>query len=327
MSKGLHRRQFLHLALGAAALPVSSRAVWAQAYPARPARILAGFPAGSTTDIIARLMGNWLQERLGQAFVIENRPGAGGNIAAEAAAHAPADGYTLLLVTSSHAINATLYPNLKFNILRDLAPIAPIVSVPNVMVVNASLPARTVPEFIAYAKANPGKLNMASAGNGTSSHLAGELFKMMAGINMVHVPYRGQAPALTDLLGGQVQVSFAPMPPSIEHIRAGKLRALAVTAAARWAALADTPAVAEFVPGYEASTWAGLAAPRGTPAELIDKLNKEINAGLADARVAATLADMGGIVLPGSAGDAGKLLGEETEKWAKVVKFAGLKPE
>ncbi len=323
----LSRRKILHLAAGAAALAPLPRTTWAQAYPVRPARILAGFPPGSTTDIIARLVGNWLQERLGQPFVVENRPGAGGSIAAEAAVHAPADGYTLLLITSSHAINVSLYGNLRFSILRDVTPVAPIVSVPNVIVINPSIPATTVPEFIAYAKANPGKLNMASAGNGTSSHLAGELFAMMAGIKMVHVPYRGQAPALTDLLGGQVQISFAPMPPSIEHIRAGKLRALAVTSPARWNELPEVPAVAEFLPGYEASTWAGLAVPRGTPTSIIDRLNAEINAGLADPKVKANLADMGGIVLPGSPAAAAKLLAEETEKWAKVVKFAGIKPE
>jgi tripartite-type tricarboxylate transporter receptor subunit TctC len=320
------RRKFLNLAAGAIALPAVSRIAWAQAYPTRPLRIIAGFPAGSTTDIVSRLIGQWLQERLGQACIIENRPGAGGNIATEAAVRAPPDGYTLLLVSSSHAINATVYDNLKFNTVRDIAPIAAVVSVPNVMLVNPSVPARTVPEFIAYAKANPGKINMASAGNGTSSHLAGELFKMMTSVNLVHVPYRGSPPALTDLLGGQVQVAFAPAPPSIEQIKAGTLRALAVTTSTRWEVLPDVPAVGEFVPGYEASTWAGLGAPRNTPATIVDKLNKEINAGTADPKIRASFADMGGIVLTGSPAYFGKLLVDETEKWAKVVKFSGVKP-
>ena len=274
----LPRRQFLHLAAGAAALPAVSRIAWAQAYPTRPVRIIVGFAAGGAADIIARLIGQWLSERLGQPFVIENRPGAGSNIATEAVVRAPPDGYTLLLVGTANAINATLYDKLNFNFIRDIAPVAGIIRVPNVMVVNPSVPAKTVPEFIAYAKANPGKINMASGGIGTAAHVSGELFKMMAGVDMVHVPYRGAAPALTDLLGGQVQVMFASMPSSIEHIRAGKLRALAVTTATRSEALPDIPTVGEFVPGYEASAWYGVGAPKDTPAEIVDKLNKEINA-------------------------------------------------
>ena len=281
------------------------------------------FAPGGGADIIARLIGQWLSERLGQPFIIENRPGAGSNIATEAVVHAPADGYTLLLVSPANAINATLYDKLNFNFIRDIAPVAGIIRVPNVMVVNPSVPAKTVPEFIAYAKANPGKLNMASAGIGTAPHVAGELFKMMAGVDMVHVPYRGDGPALTDLIGGQVQVMFAAMPSSIEYIRAGKLRALAVTTATRSEALPDIPTVGDFVPGYEASGWYGIGAPKNTPAEIIDKLNKEINAGLADPKIKARLADLGGTVLPGSPADFGKLIADETEKWAKVIKFAG----
>ena len=322
----IQRRQFLHLAAGAVAIPAVSRTARAQTYPSQLVKIVAGFPAGSTTDIVARLMAQWLQDRLGRPFVIENRPGAGGNIATEAVVRASPDGYTLLLVSSAHAINATLYDNLKFNVVRDIAPIAAVVSLPNVMVVNPSVPATTVPEFIAFAKANPGKINMASAGNGTSSHLAGELFKMMTGVNLLHIPYRGSPPALTDLLGGQVQVAFAPTPPSIEHIRAGKMRALAVTGSTRWEALPSVPTVGEFVRGYEASTWVGLGAPRNTPAEIVEKLNKEINAGVADPKIGAGLADIGGIALAGLPSDFGKLVADETEKWGKVVKFAGVKP-
>jgi tripartite-type tricarboxylate transporter receptor subunit TctC len=322
----IQRRQFLHLAAGAVAIPAVSRTARAQTYPSQLVKIVAGFPAGSTTDIVARLMAQWLQDRLGRPFVIENRPGAGGNIATEAVVRASPDGYTLLLVSSAHAINATLYDNLKFNVVRDIAPIAAVVSLPNVMVVNPSVPATTVPEFIAYAKANPGKIDMASAGNGTSSHLAGELFKMMTGVNLLHIPYRGSPPALTDLLGGQVQVAFAPTPPSIEHIRAGKLRALAVTGSMRWGALPSVPTVGEFVRGYEASTWVGLGAPRNTPAEIVGKLNREINAGVADPKIGAGLADIGGTALAGLPGDFGKLVADETEKWGKVVKFAGVKP-
>jgi tripartite-type tricarboxylate transporter receptor subunit TctC len=323
----VHRRAFLRLTADAAALPVVSRLAWAQAYPSRPVRIIVGFPAGSIADIVARLMGRWLSERLGQQFVVENRTGASGNIATEMAMRSPPDGYTLLLCDSPVAINATLYDKLSFNFIRDIAPIGAIVSVPLVMVVNPSVPAKTVPEFIAYAKANPGKLNMASAGNGTSAHVSGELFKMMTGVNLVHVPYRGSPPALTDLLGGQVQVYFVPTPPSIEYIRAGKLRALAVTTAMRSQALPDVPTVGDFLPGYEASNWAGIGAPKNTPAEIVDRLNKEINAGLADPKMKVMLADLGGAALPGSPADFGKFIADETEKWAKVIKSAGIKAE
>jgi tripartite-type tricarboxylate transporter receptor subunit TctC len=322
----LHRRQFLHLAAGAAALPAVSRYAWAQTYPTRPVRWIVPFPPGGTTDILARLMGQWLSVRLGQPFIIDNRAGAGSNIGTEAVVRAPPDGYTLLLVGPPSAINATLYDKLNFNFIRDIAPVAGIISGPNVMVVHPSVPAKTVPEFIAYAKSNPGKINMASSGNGTSPHVAGELFKMMAGVDVVHVPYRGAAPALTDLLGGQVQAMFASMPASIEYIRAGKLRALAVTTATRSAALPDIPTVDDFVPGYEASTWYGVGVPKYTPAEVIDKLNNEINAALADPKIKARLADLGGTVLPGTPADFGKLVAQETDKWAKVVKFSGSKP-
>jgi tripartite-type tricarboxylate transporter receptor subunit TctC len=321
----LPRRQFLHLAAGAAALPALSQFARAQAYPTRPVRILVGFAAGGTGDILARLMGQWLSERLGQQFVIENRTGAGGNIAAEAVVRAPADGYALLLVAGAQMVNATLYDKLSFNFIRDIAPVASISRETSVMVVNPSFPAKSLPEFIAYTKANPGKISMASAGIGGPSHVAGELFKMMTGVNMVHVPYRGGAPALTDLLGGQVQVYFSQMAGTIEYIRAGTLRPLAVISATRSEALPDVPTVGEFVPGYEASSGWGLGAPRNTPAEIIDKLNKEINAGLADPKIKARL-DLGGAVLPGSPAAFGKLIAEETEKWGKVVKFAGIKP-
>ena len=323
----LPRRNFLHLAAGAAALPAISRIALAQAYPTRPVGIVVPFTPGGASDITARLMGQWLSERLGQQFVIDNRPGGGTNIGTEAVVRAPADGYTLLMVGGYNAINATLYDKLNHNFIRDIAPVAGIIVVPNVMVVNPSVPAATVPEFIAYAKSKPGKTTMASAGTGTPSHVTGELFKMMAGVNLVHVPYRGGGPALTDLLSGQVQVMFATMPSSIEYIRAGKLRALAVATATRSEALADVPTVGEFVPGYEASSWSGVGAPKATPAEIVDKLNKEINAGLADPKMKARLADLGGTVLPGPPSDFGKLIAEETEKWAKVVKFAGIKPE
>jgi tripartite-type tricarboxylate transporter receptor subunit TctC len=322
-----HRRQFLHLAAGAASLPVVSRIARAQAYPTRPVRIIAGFPPGGGSDILARLMGQWLSERLNQAFIVENRPGAGGNIAAETVVRAHADGYTLLLVTSPMAaINATLYEKLNFNFIRDIAPVASIWEGPLVMEVNPSLPAKTVPEFIAYAKANPGRISMASPGIGTAAHMSGELFKMMTGVNMVHVPYRGDAPALTDLISGQVQVMFSNPVSSIEHIRAGRLRALAVTTATRSDALPDLPTVGEFVQGYEASAWWGFGAPKNTPAEIVEKLNKEINAGLAAPKMKARLADLGGTVLPGSPAEFGKLIADETEKWAKVIKFAGIKP-
>ena len=323
----LPRRNFLHLAARAAALPALSRVAWAQGYPTRPIRWVVGFVPGGATDIIARLMGQWLSERLGQSVVIENRPGAGSNIATEVVVNAPADGYTLLLVGPAHTVNATLYERLNYNFIRDIAPIASISREPLVMVVNPSVPAKTVTEFIAYAKAHPGKLNMASSGIGTSVHVGGELFKMMTGIDMLHVPYRGAAPAITDLIGGRVQVMFATLPSSIEYIRAGNLRALAVTTAKRTPVLPDVPTVSDVLPGYEASAVYGVAAPRNTPAEIIDKLNKEINAGLADSGMKARLADLGGTVLPGSSADFGKLIAEETEKWAKVVKFSGAKPE
>jgi tripartite-type tricarboxylate transporter receptor subunit TctC len=322
-----HRRQFLHLAAGAAALPAVSRIAWAENFPMKPVRWIVPYSPGGATDIQGRLLGQWLTERLGQPFLIENRPGGGGNIGTEAVVRAPADGYTLLLVGPPHAINATLYEKLNFNFIRDIAPVAGIMSVANVMVVNPSVPAKTVPEFITYAKANPGKINMASSGNGSSAHVAGELFKMMTGVDMVHVPYRGNAPALTDLLGGQVQVYFVTTPASIEYIRAGTLRPLAVTTATRSDALPDVPTVSEFVPGYEASAWYGVGAPKNTPAEIIDRLNKEINAGLADPKMKVRLAELGGTVLPGSPADFGRLIAEETEKWAKVVKFSGARPD
>jgi tripartite-type tricarboxylate transporter receptor subunit TctC len=321
------RRQFLHLAAGAAALPALSRIARAQGYPSRPVRIVVGFAAGGGVDIVARLIAQWLSERLGEQFVIENRPGAATNIATEAVVRSPADGYTLLAVDATAAINATLYDKLSFNFIRDIAPVAGIIRVANVMEVNPSFPARTVPEFIDYAKANRGKINFASGGNGAPPHVSGELFKMMTGVDIVHISYRGLASALTDLIGGQVQVMFGTMPPSIEYIRAGKLRALAVTTATRSAALPDIPTVGEFVPGYEASTWYGLGAPRKTPAETIEKLNKEINAAFADSRMKARLADLGGMPLPGSPADFGRLIADETEKWARVVKFSGAKPD
>jgi tripartite-type tricarboxylate transporter receptor subunit TctC len=323
----LPRRRFLHLAAGAAALPVVPRIAMAQAFPTRPVRIVVPFAAGGATDIIARLIGQWLSERLGQQFVIENRPGAGSNIGTEMVVNAPPDGYTLLQVGASSAINATLYEKLSFNFLRDIAPVSGIISIPFIMAVNPSFPAKTVSEFIAYARANPGKVNMASGGNGTAGHLSGELFKMMAGINMVHVPYRGEGPALTDMLGGQVQAMFGTMPASIEYVRAGKLRPLAVTSARRSELLPDLPTVGDFVPGYETSAWQGIGAPKNTPAEIINKLNKEINAGLADPKIKTRVADMGGTVLAGSPADFGKLIADETEKWGKVVKFSGAKPD
>jgi tripartite-type tricarboxylate transporter receptor subunit TctC len=323
----LPRRKLLHLAAGAAALPALSRIARAQAYPSRPVRLVVGAPAGGGFDIVARLMGQWLSERLGQQFVIENRPGGGSNIAAEAVVRAPADGYTLLFVTAANAINATLYEKLSFDLSRDIAPVAGIMRLPEVMVVNPSLPAKTIPEFIAYAKANPGKLNMASGDVGTPSHLAGELFTMMTGVDMVHVPYRGLVTALTDLLGGQVQVTFGSVPSAIAYIKAGTLRALAVTTASRSDMLPGIPTMGEFVPGYEAPSWYGVGAPRNTPAKVVGKLNKEINAGLADPSLKARLADLGGIVLAGPSADFGKLIAEETEKWAKVIRAANIKRE
>jgi tripartite-type tricarboxylate transporter receptor subunit TctC len=323
----LPRRKFLHLAAGAAALPALSRIAGAQAYPSRPVRLIVPAPAGGGYDLTARLISQVLSERLGAPFIVDNRPGAGTNIGTETVVHAPPDGYTLLLVAAANAINATLYEKLNFNFIRDIAPVATIAGAPNVMVVHPSVSARTVPEFIAHAKANAGKLNMASAGNGTTPHLAGELFKMLTGVDMVHVPYRGGGPALTDLLGGQVQVYFGPMPPSIEHIRSGKLRALGVTSARRSQALPDIPSVSDFVPGYEASQWYGIGVPKNTPSEIIDKLNKEINAGLGDLKMKARLADLGGTPLVGSPADFSRLIAEDTEKWAKVIKFAGIKLE
>jgi tripartite-type tricarboxylate transporter receptor subunit TctC len=320
------RRRFLHMS-GAAALAAASRTARAQTYPARPVRLIIGYPPGGSADITARLMGQWLSERLGQQFVIESRPGAGTNIATEAVVRAAPDGYTLLLVAPANAINARLYDKLNYNFIRDIAPAAGLIRFPNVMVVNPSVPATTIPEFIAYAKANPGKLNMASSGNGSTIHVSGELFKMMTGVNMVHVPYRGGAPALTDMISGQVQVMFDNVPTSIEFIRAGKLRPLAVTTAVRSDVLPDLPTVADFVPGYEASAWYGVGAPKGTADEIIDRLNKEINAILADPKAKARLAELGATVLAGSPADFGKLVAEETEKWGKVVKFSGAKPD
>jgi tripartite-type tricarboxylate transporter receptor subunit TctC len=323
----LPRRNFLLLAPGAAALAAVSRIAWAQAYPTRPVRVIVGFPAGGGVDIVARLIGQWLSERLGQPFVIETRPGANSNIGTEAVVRAAADGYTLLLVHASNAINATLYDKLNFNFIRDIAPVAGIMVVPNVMLVHPSVPAKTVPEFIAYAKTNPGKINLASGGIGGPSHVAGELFKIMTGTDMLLVSYRGMAPAVTDLLGGQVQVMFNSLPASIEYIKAGTLRALAVASATRSETLPAIPTVGEFVPGYEAPTWYGLGAPKNTPAEIVEKLNKEINAGLADPKLRARLTDLGGTVLAGSPADFSKLIADETEKWAKVIKSAGIKAD
>jgi len=322
-----HRRQFLHLAAGAAALPVVSRIASAQAYPTRPVRWIVGFAPGGGNDIVARLMGQWLSERLGQQFVIENRPGAGTNIATEVVVNAPPDGYTLLLAGIPNAFNASLFGKLNFNFIRDIAPVAGIIRMPLVMVVNPSVPANTVPEFIAYAKANPGKVNMGSAGTGGGTHLAGELFKTMAGVNLVHVPYRSNGPALVALLGGQVEVLFPSLSSSIEYIRTGKLRGLAVTSAMRSEAMPDLPTVGEFVPGYEISAWYGVGAPKGTPAEVIDKLNREINEILADPKAKARLADLGGTALVGSPADFGKFIADETEKWGKVVRAANIKAE
>jgi len=308
----LPRRKFLHLAAGTAALPLASRFAWAQAYPSRPVRVIVGFTPGSAPDIVARLMSQWLSERLGQQFVIDNRPGGGGNIGTEAVVRAPPDGYTLLLVGGWNAINATFYDKLSFNFIRDIAPVAGIIRERIVMVVHPSFPAKTVPEFIAYAKANPGKVTMASPGNGSSPHVSGELFKMMAGIDMINVPYRGGGQVMTDLIAGQVQVSFIGLSVAIEHIKSGKLRALAVTAATRSDVLPDIPTVGDFVPGYEASAFFGVGAPRNTPAEIIDKLNKEINAGLSDPELRRGLAKGGGAVLAGSSADFGKFIGDET---------------
>jgi tripartite-type tricarboxylate transporter receptor subunit TctC len=323
----LPRRRFLHLAAGAVALPAVSRVARAQACPSRPVRWIVGFAAGGGNDIVARLVGQWLSERLGQPFIIDNRPGGGTNIGTEAVVRAPADGYTLLMIGTTQAINATPYDKLNFNFIRDITAVAGIIVAPQVMVVHPSMPATTVPEFIAYAKANPGKISMASAGIGSTGHLSGELFKMMTGVTTLHVPYRGIAPALNDLIGGQVQITFASITSLIEYIRARKLRALAVTTATRSPVLPDIPTVAEFVPGYESSFWIGVGAPKNTPAEIIDKLNKEINAILADPKLKTRLADLGGTPLVGSPADFGKLVAEETEKWGKVVKFVGIKAD
>jgi tripartite-type tricarboxylate transporter receptor subunit TctC len=323
----LPRRTFLHLALGAAALPAVSRVARAQAYPTRPVRLIVPVAPAGASDILARLMGQWLSERLGQQFIIDNRPGAGSNIATEAVVRAPADGYTLLLAGTPNAVNVTLYDKLNFNFIRDIAPVAGIISLPFVMVVNPTVPAKTVPEFIGYAKANAGKINYASVGIGSAGHVSSELFKMMTGTKMSHVPYRGAGPALTDLIAGQVQVMFPTTVSSIEHIKTGRLRPLAVTTATRSDALPDVPTVDEFVPGYQASGWYGLGAPKNTPSQIIDQPNEAINAALADPKIKARLADLGGTPLVGSPADFGRLSADETEKWAKVVKFAGIKAE
>ncbi len=323
----LARRRFLQLAAAATVAPMAPRIARAQSYPARPVRIIIGYTPGGSADLTARLLGQWLTERLGQTFVVESRPGGGTNIATEAVVRAPPDGYTLLLVAPANAINATLYEKLNYDFIRDIAPVAGLNRFPNVMEVNPAVPAKTVPEFIAYAKANPGKINYASSGNGSTIHMSAELFKMMVGADLVHVPYRGSAPALTDMLGGQVQVMFDNLPTSLEHIRAGKLRPLAITSATRSELIPDVPTVADFVPGYESSAWYGVGAPKGTPAEIIDKLNKEINATLADPKAKARIAEMGATLITGSPADFGKLVADETEKWGKVVKFSGARAD
>jgi tripartite-type tricarboxylate transporter receptor subunit TctC len=321
------RRRFLHLAAGAAALPAISRIAWAQTYPSRLVRLVVGFAPGGGTDVVARLMGQWLSERLGQPFIIENRSGAGSTIAAEVVVKAPPDGHTLLVATTGNAVSATLYDKLSFNFIRDIVPVGCIGREPNVMVVNPSVPAKTVLEFIAYANANPSKVNMGSGGNGGPSHMAGELFKLMAGVKLVHVPYRGNAPAVTALLGGQIEVLFASAPSLIAYVKSGQLRPLAVTTATRSELLPNVPAMANFVPGYEMSTWYGIGAPKDTPTEVIDKLNKEINAVLADSKLKARLTELGGMVLPGSPADFGKLIVDETEKWRKVIRTADIKAD
>ena len=321
----LPRRRFLHLAAGAAAVSAVSRIASAQAYPARPVRIVVTFPAGGANDIHARLMGQWLSERLGQPFVVENRPGASGNIGTEAVVRSPADGYTLVFLSVALAINAITYDKLNYDLIRDIAPVAGFYRSFYVMLVNPSLPARTVPEFIAYAKANPGKINMGSNGIGATGHLSGEMFSMMTGVKMQHVPYRGEGPALSDLISGQIQVIFATISGSVEFARNGQLRALAVTSAARSQALPDVPTVGESVPGYEVNSWAGMGAPRNTPAEIVDRLNKEINAGLESPRIKAKYADLGLNVIGGSPAEFGKLIADDIEKWGKVVRFAGIK--
>jgi tripartite-type tricarboxylate transporter receptor subunit TctC len=321
------RRKFLGLAAGAAALPTLSRIAWTQSYPSRPVHLIVGFAAGGPNDISARLIGQWLSQRLGQHFVIDNRPGAGGNVGTEIVVHAAADGYTLLLVPAPAAINATLYNKLSFNFTRDIAPVAGILRVPEVMVVNPSVPAKTVPEFIAYAKANPGKINMASAGNGSVPHVAGELFKFMTGVDLVRVGYRGGGPALIDLIGGQVQVMFEPTLSTISYIRTGKLRALAVTSATRSPALPDVPTVGEFVSGYEATAWFGIGAPKDTSTAVIGKLNAEINVGLANPKIKERLAELGGVPMPMTPAEFGKFIAEETQKWAKVIRAANIKAD
>jgi tripartite-type tricarboxylate transporter receptor subunit TctC len=323
----LLRRRFLHLAAAAAAIPALSRFAGAQAYPSRPVRLVVGFPAGSAADIVARLVGQWLADHLGQPFIIENRPGAGGNIATEAVVRAAGDGYSLLWVTSANAISATVYDNLSFNFINDIAAVASIARGPYVMVVNPSFPAKNVLEFVAYAKANPGKVTMASAGAGTGTHVTGALLMRMTGIDMVHVPYRGDTPALTDLLAGQVQVYFSTLPPCIENIRAGKLRALAVTTAARSEALPEIPTVGESVPGYEASLWNGIGAPKGTPADIVEKLNSGVNAALADPKIKARLSGLGSTVYASSVPEFGKLIAQDTEKWGSLIRAANIKAE
>ena len=321
----LLRRQFLNLVAGAVALPVLSRTSWALDYPTRSVRIVVGFPAGTSSDIVARLIAQWLSERLGQQFVVENRPGAGTNVAAETVVQASPDGYSLVWVTQTNAINGTLYHSLKFNFIQDIQPVAGVIRVPTVMMVNPSVPAKTVPEFIAYAKANPGKINMSSPGIGSANHVLGELFQMMAGVKLIHVPYRGSQ--FPDLLSGQVQITFNPLPSSLNFIQTGKLRALAVTSATRQAALPDVPTVGEFVPGYEGTAWFGIGAPKNTPKEIVDKLNQEINTGLADPKLKARLEELGGVPMSMTPADFGKFITDETEKWGKVVKFADLKVE
>jgi tripartite-type tricarboxylate transporter receptor subunit TctC len=323
----LSRRQLLQLAAAAIAAPAPARRALAQSYPARPVRLIIGYTPGGSADLTARLLGQWLTERLGQTFVVESRPGGGTNIATEAVVRAAPDGYTLLLVAPANAINATLYEKLNYDFIRDTVPIAGLIRFPNVMEVNPAVPAKTVPEFIAYAKANPGKINYASSGNGSTIQMSAELFKMMVGVDMVHVPYRGGAPALTDMLAGQVQVMFDNLPTSIEHIRAGKLRPLAITSTTRSELIPDVPTLSDFVPGYESSAWYGVGAPKGTPAEIVNRLNKEINAILADPKAKARIAEMGATLITGSPADFGKLVADETEKWGKVVKFSGARAD
>jgi tripartite-type tricarboxylate transporter receptor subunit TctC len=323
----LHRRKFLQLTAGAAVLPAVGQTAWAQAYPARPVRVIVPVAPGGANDVTARLIGQWLSERLGQQFVIENRPGAGTNVGTEAAIRSPADGYTLLISGSNAAINPALFKSLNFNFIRDTTPIGSIVRVPQLMQVNPSVPANSVPEFIAYAKANPGKIAMGSGGNGSPAHVIGEYFKLMTGTDLTHVPYRGAAPAVTDLIGGQIQVAFTELATSLGHVKAGRLRALAVTTAARTEALPEVPTLGEFIPGFEASQWVGLVAPKDTPPAIIEKLNAEINAGLADPKVKSRFAELGGMVLPGSPADYGRLIRDDTEKWAKVIQAASIKME